>query len=102
MNKKTKQNLLDKMIAEQAEYTRWLLEQTPEQILEHSLEYTMREDILIAMYSLKLTIKQTKNLLASPTPLKYIYELYRDWGDSHLDETRECIKYLANSLPKAR
>ena len=37
--------LYEKMFAEQESYRAWLLSQTPEEILNHTYEYTVREDI---------------------------------------------------------
>lgn len=39
--------LYDKMKAEQDKYRDWLLSQPPEEILNHTYEYTMREDIVM-------------------------------------------------------
>lgn len=36
--------LYEKMFAEQEKYRAWLLSQPPEEILNHTYEYTMRED----------------------------------------------------------
>lgn len=41
--------LYQKMFAEQERFKDWLLEQTPEEILRHSYEYTVREDILLLL-----------------------------------------------------
>lgn len=41
--------LYDKMKAEQDKYKDWLLSQPPEEILNHTYEYTMREDIVMCM-----------------------------------------------------
>ena len=41
--------LYDKMKAEQDKYRDWLLSQLPEEILNHTYEYTMREDIVMCM-----------------------------------------------------
>ena len=38
--------LLEKFSAEQDKYREWLLSQPPEEILNHTYEYTVREDIL--------------------------------------------------------
>lgn len=38
--------LYEKMFAEQEIYRKWLLTQPPEKILNHTYEYTIREDIL--------------------------------------------------------
>ena len=43
--------LYDKMKAEQDKYRDWLLNQPPEEILNHTYEYTMREDIVCLLYT---------------------------------------------------
>jgi len=40
--------LYKKMFAEQEKYRNWLLTQSPEEILNHSYEYNIREDILLS------------------------------------------------------
>ena len=42
-----KDQLLEKMQQEQAKYRDWLTVQPPEEILNHTYEYTVREDILM-------------------------------------------------------
>ena len=61
--------LYDKMKAEQDKYRDWLLAQLPEEILNHTYEYTMKEDIVMCMEELELSPKQAKALLRSPYPL---------------------------------
>ena len=39
--------LYEKMKAEQDKYRGWLLHQKPSEILNHTYEYTMREDIVL-------------------------------------------------------
>ena len=39
--------LYEKMKAEQDKYRGWLLHQEPSEILNHTYEYTMREDIVL-------------------------------------------------------
>ena len=41
--------LYEKMFAEQERYRDWLLHQPPEEILNHTYEYTTREDILMTI-----------------------------------------------------
>lgn len=65
--------LYEKMRAEQDKYRDWLLNQPPSEILNHTYEYTMREDIVMAMEELELTPKQAKALLRSPCPLDDVY-----------------------------
>ena len=45
------------MAAEQDKFRDWLKSQPPEEILKHTYEYTVREDILMAMEELELTPK---------------------------------------------
>lgn len=70
--------LYDKMKAEQDKYRDWLLNQPPEEILNHTYEYTMREDIVMCMEELELSPKQAKALLRSPCPLDDVYKEFRD------------------------
>ena len=41
--------LYEKMATEQEKYRDWLKSQPPEEILHHTYEYTIREDIVMAM-----------------------------------------------------
>ena len=44
--------LYEKMATEQEKYRDWLKSQPPEEILHHTYEYTVREDIVMAMEEL--------------------------------------------------
>ena len=48
--------LYEKMKAEQDKYRDWLLHQEPPEILNHTYEYTMRDDILICMEAQKIAL----------------------------------------------
>ena len=61
-------SLYNKMAQEQETYRAWLLKQPPEEILRHTYEYTVREDILMAMEELNLPRRQAEALLSSPAP----------------------------------
>ena len=61
--------LYDKMKAEQDKYRDWLLSQPPEEILNHTYEYTMREDIVVCMEELELSPKQERHCSAPPARL---------------------------------
>ena len=78
--------LYDKMKAEQDKYRDWLLNQPPEEILNHTYEYTMREDIVMCMEELELSPKQAKALLRSPCPLDDVYKEFRDREVEHISE----------------
>ena len=61
--------LYKKVFAEQEKYREWLLSQPPDEILNHCYEYTVREDIVLALEEYDLSDKQCKALLKSPRPL---------------------------------
>ena len=61
--------LYEKMAAEQDKYRDWLKSQPPEEILHHTYEYTIREDIVMAMEELELTDAQ----------LRRFWNLLRRW-----------------------
>lgn len=65
--------LYKKVFAEQEKYREWLLSQPPDEILNHCYEYTVREDIVLALEEYDLSDKQCKALLKSPSPLADIY-----------------------------
>ena len=58
--------LYEKMAAEQDKFRDWLKSQPPEEVLNHAYEYTIREDIVMAIEELELTDAQAKALLESP------------------------------------
>ena len=55
--------LYEKMAAEQDRFRDWLKGQPPEEVLHHAYEYTVREDIVMAMEELELTGTQAQALL---------------------------------------
>ena len=68
--------LYQKMFAEQETYREWLLSQLSEEILNHTYEYTVREDILLSMEYNDLPDAQVKALLKSPSSLA---DVFKDW-----------------------
>ncbi len=48
-NEKLNTKLYEMMFAEQEKYREWLLSQPSEEIINHTYEYTMREDILLSV-----------------------------------------------------
>ena len=59
--------LYEKMNNEQNSYRKWLLSQQPAEILNHTYEYTTREDILMCMEELSLQPKQLHDFI-QPRP----------------------------------
>lgn len=76
--------LYEKMKAEQDKYRDWLVRQEPSEILNHTYEYTMREDIVMCMEELELEPEKAKALLRSPCPLSDVYKEFRDRETEHI------------------
>ncbi len=85
--------LYAKMSAEQDKFRSWLMEQPPADILNHAVEYAVREDILMEMEALELPDDQARALLASPDAMSDIYKTFSKMVDTgHMDVVRECIE----------
>ena len=95
---KLNQQLFEKMSAEQDKYRDWLSAQPPEEILNHAYEYSIREDILMAMEYIDLPADQAKALLSSPAPLDEIYNDFEQIEGDHMDIIRECIETRAKDI----
>lgn len=70
--------LYEKMFAEQERYRDWLLHQPPKEILNHTYEYTTREDILMTLEDNDLSFEQAWALLSSPTPLADVFKEFEN------------------------
>lgn len=92
--------LYEKMRAEQEQYRNYILSQRPEEILNHTWEYTMREDMVMAMETLDLTPAQAKALLKSPHPLSDVMKEFRDRETDHMDTIRDSIESRAKEVLK--
>ena len=93
--------LYQKMFAEQEQYRSWLLAQPPNEILNHTYEYTIRQDILIAMEEACLSVKQARMLLTSPRPLEDVYKLFCNQEYGHMEQIRNAIEARANEMVRA-
>ena len=91
--------LIEKMNAEQDRYRVWLTAQPPAEILNHTYEYTIRQDILIALEDHDLTVAQAETLLASSAPLA---DIYRDWckrdDPQYMEDIQDTIEARADDL----
>lgn len=90
--------LYEKMAAEQEEFRDWLKSQPSEEVLNNAYEYTVREDILMEMEQLELTISQSKALLISPSPLADVYRYFEKLETDHMDVVRDSIENRADEL----
>ena len=59
--------LYQKVFAEQEKFRGWLLSQPPDEILNHCYEYTVREDIVLALEEFDLSNKQSPVEIPQPT-----------------------------------
>ena len=84
--------IYEKLFAEQQEYKGWLLTQSPEDILKHAYEYTIRDDIVLAMEYLDLTDEQAKALIDSEKPLESIFNAFENIEGNHMDDVRDLLK----------
>ena len=94
--------LYEKMAAEQDKFRDWLKSQPPEEILKHTYEYTVREDILMAMEALDLPQSRAAALLASPSPLADVYKEFSDRETSYMDVVRDSIEQRAEAALDAQ
>lgn len=90
--------LYEKMFAEQETYRDWLLSQEPAEILNHTYEYTMREDILMSLEYNDLSDKQCKALLKSPCPLGDVYKDFEKRETDHMDDIHDTVESRANAV----
>ena len=94
--------LYEKMAAEQDKYRDWLKSQPPEEILHHTYEYTIREDIVMAMEELELTNAQVQALLESPSPLEDVYRYFEKLETGYMDVIRDSIDQRGCDIDKPR
>ena len=94
--------LYEKMAAEQDQYRDWLKSQPPEEILHHAYEYSVREDIVMAMEELELTDAQAQALLDSSSPLADVYRYFEKLETAHMDVVRDSIENRADDVCRAK
>ena len=94
--------LYEKMATEQEKYRDWLKSQPPEEILHHTYEYTVREDIVMAMEELELTDAQVQALLESSSPLADVYRYFEKLETGHMDVIRDSIESRADDVCRAK
>ena len=129
MNTDKNTALYEKMAAEQDKFRDWLKSQPPEEILKHTYEYTVREDILMAMEELDLPQSRAAPLqgeaprrlappsaafpdilmenraaalLASSSPLADVYKEFSDRETSYMDVVRDSIEQRADAALDAQ
>lgn len=90
--------LYKKMFAEQEKYRNWLLSQSPKDILNHSYEYNIREDILLSFENNDLSDAQARALLRSAKPLADLFKEYDNRVTEHMDSIGDAVESHADEL----
>ena len=90
--------LYDKYSAEQEKYREWLLSQPPEEILNHTFEYTVRQDILCAIENGDISDKTAAALLRKDVSLSEVYERFRDTETDYMDVIRDTVTAEGNAV----
>lgn len=95
--------LYQKMFAEQQEYREWLITLPQNEILHHTYEYTVREDILLSVEGNDLEPVQAKALLKSDSPLADIFKDFEKRETDYMNDIRNTVESRANrQLDKQR
>jgi hypothetical protein len=92
--------LYEKMFSEQETYRAWLLAQPPEEILNHTYEYTVREDILMSLEYNSLPNTQVQALLKSPSPLADVFAAWEDRETSCMEEIWQTVTRGDTEVPE--
>ena len=90
--------LYQKMFAEQEKFRDWLKGQSPEEILNHAYEYTVREDILLSLEYHDLSDAQADALMKSLSPLADVFQDFEKLETSHMETVWDCLEGRADTL----
>ena len=90
--------LYHKMFAEQETFRDWLKGQSPEEILNHAYEYTIREDILLSLEYHDLSDAQAEALMKSPSPLADVFRDFEKRDTDHMETIWDCLESRADSI----
>ena len=90
--------LWEKAEAEQKEFVEELKKQTPDRIIESAYAKVMRDDIMIAFDSERLTEDEQKELANLEQPLASCYEEWLSNDFSYMDMLVETVKDFARGL----
>ena len=89
--------LYDKMEKELTEYSEWLKSMPTEEALNHTYEYTVRQDILFAFEEFDLGYDECQALLKSPSPMSDILNRFEKLDTGYMDYIRMSIEDEARS-----
>ncbi len=89
--------LYQKMFAEQEQYKAWLLAQPSEEILNHTYEYTVREDILVTMEYNDVNDEQAEALLRLEAPLAEVFKEFQNRETNYMDIVLASLETCADA-----
>lgn len=75
------EQLTEKMTAEFNSFRTWLLQQPPEEILNHAYEYSTKQDIVMNVADADLSHAEVETLLRLTSPLNDVFEDIRNMDD---------------------
>ena len=93
--------LYKKMFAEQEEFREMLQTLSPSDVMQHSYELVIREDILLSMEENDLSNGQAKALLRSKHPLSDLFLEWENHESKHMEEIRDIIEKHADDCIRA-
>ncbi len=88
----------NRLFEEQLAFRDWLLTQSPQEVLNHAYEYSMREDILYALENFDLSLREASALLTAEKPLENIYKKYLGMETDHMEEITTSIEDFAQDI----
>ena len=94
--------LYKKLFAEQEAFRDWLKGQSPEDILNHAYEYTIREDILMSLEYHDLSDAQADALMKSPCPLADVFQDFEKREIDHMETIWDCLESRADTILKVQ
>lgn len=96
--KTANERLIDKMSAEYNGFLDYLQGLSPEQILEHSYEKVMKEDMVFSVMEEPLSEKQARALLKKAHPLEECFNEWQKSERSYMPDLRAAIEHRAVML----
>ena len=87
----------EKMFAEQEKFKDWPVFQPPTEILNHTYEYTVREDILMALEYHDLPDAQAKAMLKSPSLLADVFKDWEEKDTGYMDDIWQTVEDRARA-----
>lgn len=92
--------LYEKMRAELEKYRAHLMTLSPAEILDHTYEHTIKQDIVECAENDVFEDYVVRALLRSRNPLNDIFEEYRTRDTQHMDILRDCFEAEAKAAIK--